>query len=244
MRREASGGGIVAAFPRVYRMRQRLESFVSAFPGTPSAPSQEPETSSASRPARGSWSARVGWSIAAVLAIALGAALALLVDEQKMNRQSAARMSDVVIKAQDAGSRLAGLEQQMKNLNKDYALEQARFDQMIRADVYPLTSAGQPGVVGKVMVDRVEKAVILAAENVKPPPAGKAYELWIISSDGRRMASGTQMPDAAGRLIMRATVPDDLEPAAAGVTIEDLAGSPAPTTPVQFSGKIARQPSQ
>jgi anti-sigma-K factor RskA len=65
--------------------------------------------------------------------------------------------------------------------------------------------------------------------------------LWIIPPDGKPLATpGTQVPDATGKLVLQAPIPQGVQLATAAVTIEDAAGSPVPTSPVQFAGKVTQ----
>ncbi len=80
-------------------------------------------------------------------------------------------------------------------------------------------------------------ALILQASNLDPIPAGKAYELWVIPATGAPIPAGVFRPDASGSAsLVLPELPKGVPAKAFGVTIEDAAGSPVPTSPIVLSG--------
>ncbi len=80
--------------------------------------------------------------------------------------------------------------------------------------------------------------LILLATNLKPLPAGKTYELWIIPANGKApVPAGLFRPDAVGTatLVLPPLSPG-IQAKAFGVTIEKASGSDAPTSPIILSG--------
>jgi hypothetical protein len=88
-----------------------------------------------------------------------------------------------------------------------------------------------------VYADRTGK-LLLTAENLKPLPAGKVYELWILQPGGKKpMPAGTFAPDQSGTATMMvANAPEGLSVQGFGVTIENSGGSDTPTLPIVLSG--------
>lgn len=107
------------------------------------------------------------------------------------------------------------------------------------AQLIPLSAAKDQQGEGAIVWDRANDRWILIARGMKPLPAGKAYELWFIAKDGRKVAAGTFRPDAAGNARHERDVPPQLGPAIAlgAVTLEPAAGVEAPTGPIVLSGK-------
>jgi anti-sigma-K factor RskA len=88
-----------------------------------------------------------------------------------------------------------------------------------------------------VYADRTGK-LLLTAENLKPLPEGKVYELWILQPGGKKpMPAGTFAPDQSGTATMMvANAPEGLAVQGFGVTIEKAGGSDTPTLPIVLSG--------
>ncbi|MDE3187385.1 MAG: anti-sigma factor [Acidobacteriota bacterium] len=80
--------------------------------------------------------------------------------------------------------------------------------------------------------------LILQASNLRPVPADKAYELWVIPADGSApIPAGLFRPDAAGSAsVMLPPLPKGVPAKAFGVTIERAEGSAKPTLPIILSG--------
>jgi hypothetical protein len=81
--------------------------------------------------------------------------------------------------------------------------------------------------------------LVFTASNMPAPPAGKAYELWILPASGSApIPAGVFTPDLQGNgAIIFPDVPSHVQAAGFGVTIEDAAGSPKPTSPIVMSGQ-------
>jgi len=151
----------------------------------------------------------------------------------------------------DLRLRLTELEQNVKTLTRERDLQVAevttlrqRVDTLMGGEQFALSGKdhAQPDVGGKVF--KAGNRVVVRATNVKPTPAGKAYELWFIPAEAgaKPIASVVAMPDAEGKVVFEATIPQN-SPAigAVAVTLEDATGSPVPTSPVQFLGPLALQ---
>jgi hypothetical protein len=80
--------------------------------------------------------------------------------------------------------------------------------------------------------------LILLATNLKPLPAGKAYELWIIPASGSApVPAGVFSPDARGTAtLVLPPLASGIRAKAFGVTVEKASGSDAPTSPIILSG--------
>jgi len=80
--------------------------------------------------------------------------------------------------------------------------------------------------------------LVLLATNLKPLPAGKTYELWVIPANGKPpVPAGLFRPDAVGtaNLVLPPLSPG-IQAKAFGVTIENASGSDVPTSPIILSG--------
>ena len=80
-------------------------------------------------------------------------------------------------------------------------------------------------------------ALMLQATNLEPIPEGKTYELWVIPVNGAPIPAGLFRPDASGSAsVVLPELPKGVPAKAFGVTIENAAGSAAPTLPIVMSG--------
>ena len=81
-------------------------------------------------------------------------------------------------------------------------------------------------------------ALVFVANNLRPIPASKAYELWVIPANGKApIPAGTFRPDEHGTAsVVLPKLPLGVEAKAFGVTIEQAEGSPTPTLPIVLSG--------
>jgi anti-sigma-K factor RskA len=81
--------------------------------------------------------------------------------------------------------------------------------------------------------------LVFTASNMPAPPAGKAYELWILPASGEApIPAGTFTPDGQGNAaIIFPAIPSNVQASGFGVTIEDAAGATKPTPPIILSGQ-------
>ena len=79
----------------------------------------------------------------------------------------------------------------------------------------------------------------MEANNLKPVPAGKAYELWVIPASGAApMPAGTFWPNAEGYAsVVLPKLPSGVPAKGFGITIENASGSNTPTVPIVLSGE-------
>lgn len=104
--------------------------------------------------------------------------------------------------------------------------------------VIDLVSVSTADPMGRVFWDQDQHTFVMYASNLKPPPTGKTYQVWLIARGGAApVSAGTFMPDSAGSAVM--TTRNPMEPGAlrrVAVTEEAGGGATAPTGPVLFSG--------
>jgi hypothetical protein len=81
-------------------------------------------------------------------------------------------------------------------------------------------------------------ALIFVANHLKPVPANKTYELWVIPANGGPpIPAGTFRPDANGTAsVVLPPLPEGVPAKAFGVTIENDGGAQVPTLPIILSG--------
>jgi anti-sigma-K factor RskA len=79
----------------------------------------------------------------------------------------------------------------------------------------------------------------MEASHLKPVPAGKAYELWVIPASGAAaIPAGTFWPNSEGYAsVVLPKIPSGVPAKAFGITIENAGGSNTPTAPIILSGE-------
>jgi anti-sigma-K factor RskA len=75
------------------------------------------------------------------------------------------------------------------------------------------------------------------ASNLNPLPAQKAYELWLIPTQGAPIPAGVFKPDTRGSgMVVNPPLPAGVEAKAFAITIEPEQGSTTPTMPIVMMG--------
>jgi anti-sigma-K factor RskA len=94
-----------------------------------------------------------------------------------------------------------------------------------------------PPPEGKAIYSRESNGLIFVASNLRPLPAQKAYELWLIPTQGAPIPAGTFKPDAhGGAMVVNPPLPAGVEAKAFAITIEPEQGSTTPTMPIVMIG--------
>jgi hypothetical protein len=123
-------------------------------------------------------------------------------------------------------------------------LEQARrIADLLKApdaaayEVLPVSLKTPPPPVGKAIYSRQRNGLIFVASNLGPLPAQKAYELWLIPTQGAPIPAGVFKPDAhGGAVVINPPLPAGVEAKAFAITIEPEQGSTTPTMPIIMMG--------
>jgi hypothetical protein len=105
-----------------------------------------------------------------------------------------------------------------------------------RVDVIPVGLKAPPPE-GKAIYSRQNSGLIFVASNLLPLPAQKAYELWIIPTQGAPIPAGVFKPDGhGGAMVINPPIPTGVEAKAFAITIEPEQGSTTPTMPIVMVG--------
>ena len=98
-------------------------------------------------------------------------------------------------------------------------------------DLVRIDLAGQPtapGSSGRALWSRA-RGMVFATSNLPAAPAGKVYQVWVVTA-GAPISAGLVVPDpAGGGMTYFYTPPDIPPPTAIAVTLEPAGGVPAPT---------------
>jgi hypothetical protein len=205
-----------AAGPRPpQRARQRLLDAVAK----ESKPQVVRTGATTSNHARSSWWGWLGW--AATAAVILFAA--------SLWKENAGLKSTLA----SAGSQAAESARQLDELRRIAApiLEPEAQRVTLVAEKTP------PQPQGKAFYLKNRSSLVFLANNMPALPPQKAYELWLIPVNGAPIPAGVFKPDAHGSAsVVNPPLPAGAEAKAFAITVENEAGSPAPTSPVLMVG--------
>lgn len=137
--------------------------------------------------------------------------------------------------ASATGVRLAALQQASDRSESAFAV-------LVASDVARIDLAGQPGQApsasGRAFWSR-SRGMVFSATSLPAPPAGRTYQVWVVTNDPAPVSAGLVAPDAQGRVnavfATPATIP---QPIAVAVTLEPAGGVPAPTGPKILVGLV------
>jgi hypothetical protein len=99
--------------------------------------------------------------------------------------------------------------------------------------------APAPGAQARVVWNASARQTVFVATGLQPPPAGKAYELWVLAGQ-KPVPAGVFKADERGRAVV--TLPwaeDTARVHTFAVTLEPESGSPAPTSPIMLAGAVS-----
>lgn len=108
---------------------------------------------------------------------------------------------------------------------------------LVAADLSQAELRGQtpsPEARGRAYWSR-SAGVLFNASGLPALPAGKVYQLWIVTQ-AAPVSLGLVTPDAAGRATLAAEMPSAVVPVQIALTIEPAGGVPAPTGAVYLAG--------
>jgi Anti-sigma-K factor rskA len=205
------------------RMRETFQAGATSVPAGKPIEMTATQTEIATVPSTGrsKWAVITPWAIAACLAIAcsiLGYRTASLNDA--LDGESAL-VSNLAAKASRA-------QQVLEVLNAPNAQ---------RVTLAATKTPPAPTAHAVYLAER--GALMMEANNLKPVPAGKTYELWVIPASGAApVPAGTFTPNGEGYAsVVLPTLPSGVPAKAFGITIENTGGSKTPTLPIVLSGE-------
>ena len=205
------------------RMRETFQAGATSVPAGKPIEMTATQTEIATVPSTGrsKWAVITPWAIAACLAIAcsiLGYRTASLNDA--LDGESAL-VSNLAAKASRA-------QQVLEVLNAPNAQ---------RVTLAATKTPPAPTAHAVYLAER--GALMMEANNLKPLPAGKTYELWVIPASGAApVPAGTFTPNGEGYAsVVLPTLPSGVPAKAFGITIENAGGSKTPTLPIVLSGE-------
>lgn len=90
---------------------------------------------------------------------------------------------------------------------------------------------------GKAFYLRNRSSLVFVANNMPPLPPQKAYELWLIPTQGAPIPAGVFKPDVHGSAtVVNPPLPAGAEAKAFAITVENESGATSPTMPIVMMG--------
>jgi len=124
---------------------------------------------------------------------------------------------------------LGGYSVQLRNRAR---ADESRLAVLAAADVKRVDLTGQPAApraAAQAYWSR-SRGMVFTASNLPQLPAGRVYQLWVLTAQPAPISAGLLKPDASGGVnVVFATPADIPTPVAMAVTIEPDGGVPAPT---------------
>jgi hypothetical protein len=220
-------------------VRERLLARVAALPRLSAVAGRGQEARAQQRPAS-NWflsiaSAAIAASLAALLTYAwLSSSL------DRTGREVAQLRSEIGTLQRNVNDRDARIERLESDLGQSKILLaslQSRQLQVVALAPQPPQQADSAW--GRIFWDKDKRQWHFHAFGLKPPGAGKTYELWLVTADMRKLPAGTFDVDAQGNASLTVAVPPGEDMLAlAAVTDEPAGGVPQPTGQFQLVGTI------
>jgi anti-sigma-K factor RskA len=142
------------------------------------------------------------------------------------------RIGTLELRLQEATDRAAAGERQLASLRRVADVAQSHLAVLIAPDLQRIDLAGQPRAPqasARAFWSR-SRGLVFTASNLPAAPAGKTYQLWVLSKQPAPISAGLFKPDPQGRVDAVFETPSDLpQPIGMAVTIEQDGGVPSPT---------------
>ena len=180
-----------------------------------------------------------GARIASWLAIAAALVLAAFLGWDGVRLRG--RIADLTRELDQARAAVAASESRMAMIQRSADHTQSALAVLTAPDVARIDLAGQPGAPqasGRAYWSRA-RGMVFSAAALPPPPSGRTYQVWVVTSAPAPISAGLVAPDDAGRVdAVFATPPDIPQPVAVAVTLEPSGGVPSPTGPKVLVGAV------
>ena len=164
--------------------------------------------------------------------LAAAASLALAVGLGVYAAQLRTRVGDLEVRLREATLRADAGDRQIADARRTAADAQSQVAVLSAPDLARIDLAGQPAApqaAARAFWSR-SRGLVFTASNLPALPAGRTYQLWVLTAQPAPISAGLLRPDTSGRAnAVFDTPPDIPRPTAMAVTIEPDGGVPAPT---------------
>ncbi len=176
------------------------------------------------------WTPSVGRENFLFLATAASLALAIGLGAYAVRLRD--RVSDLDLRLAQETLRAETSDRQAAQVRQVALDAQSSVSVLTAPDLARIDLAGQtvaPSAAGRAFWSR-SRGLVFTASNLPALPAGRVYQLWVLTAQPAPISAGLLKPDATGRVTAVFNTPPDLpKPVAMAVTIEPDGGVPAPT---------------
>ena len=180
-----------------------------------------------------------GAGVAAWLAVAAALVLAAFLGWDGVRLRG--RIAELTTELDQARAAVAATESRMAMIQRSADRNQSALAVLTAPDVARIDLAGQPDAPkasGRAYWSRA-RGMVFSAAALPPPPSGRTYQVWVVTSAPAPISAGLIEPDSAGHVsAVFATPPDIPQPLAVAVTLEPAGGVPAPTGPKVLVGTV------
>jgi anti-sigma-K factor RskA len=195
-----------------------------AFAAAPAEPSPAVRSALMGRIRRSS-DERTNW-------LALAASILLLVALGGYALQLRRSVTLLETRLHETALRADATERQIADVRRTALEAQSAMAVMTAPDLARIDLAGQtvaPSATARAFWSR-SRGLVLTGANLPAPPAGRTYQLWVLTNQPAPISAGLLKPDANGRISGTfATPPDIPAPVAMALTLEPEGGVPSPT---------------
>jgi anti-sigma-K factor RskA len=142
----------------------------------------------------------------------------------------------------DARATAAASEGRLAALQRASSQQAAAYAVLAAPDVAPVALAGQdptPQARGRAFWSR-ERGMVVSIAALPPAPAGRTYQVWVVTTAPAPISAGLIEPGADGTARAVFATPADIpQPVAIAVTLEPAGGVPSPTGPKVLVGTVS-----
>jgi hypothetical protein len=215
------------------RLLARVRQSAGAETTTPSAaPSDAPPTNVVHFPARARRESGPRWFL-----VAATAAFATLGGVLLWQNSRLAAQRDELAREVEA------LTSELRDQRQEVIARQQELNAITAPTTRVIPLSGDlsaPQASAKLIWDQQNSQWVIYFHGLPAAPPDKAYQLWYITADAKKIPARVFTADAHGRTQLRVSVPPDLAPrlAVAAVTLEPKDGSAQPTGPIYLKGAI------
>ena len=180
------------------------------------------------------------WGLATAASLALAAGLGMYASQLR------ARIGTLEQELVDARTRASVAEQRAADALQTASGARLAVAVLTSPDVARIDLAGQapvaPGASARAFWSR-SRGMVFTASNLPPLPAGRVYQLWVVTKEPAPLSAGLLTPDAQGGVNETFNTPPDIpQPVALAVTIEPAGGVKAPTGDKYLIGTVSVRP--
>lgn len=167
------------------------------------------------------------WQLATAASLALAAGLGLYTSQLR------GRINTLEVELRDTRVRASAAEQRVADAQRTAAGAQVSLAVLTAPDVARIDLAGQrplaPQASARAFWSR-SRGMVFTASNLPPLPAGRVYQLWVVTKEPAPLSAGLLTPDSQGSVNETFNTPPTIpQPIALAVTIEPAGGVPSPT---------------